>query len=177
MGIFKKLFHRDMTPEELEEKSRREKELAEKYYNKGVEMREKLGIERKVEGINRFANKYPITFFAILFAFVIGSCVINFIASSSGSFWNDTAEEIRDIPQIEQTFDDETKKLRRDILGMYEEMETIGKEIETYLKKDTLTHQDSLKIKEKLIRFQTLADFLENNKNLENETGTNHSEN
>lgn len=156
MGILKKMFHRDLTPEEQEEKSRKEMELMQKCYDAGAEWREKLGVERKVNAVNRFANKYPVSFFAIIFGILGVSLLINILASSGTSLLEKAGNEVADIPVVESSIDKDRKKISDKLYSMAEEMQILATEVDSIIRKGNLTHRDSVAVRDKLLRLQEI---------------------
>lgn len=160
MGIFKRIFHKNLTPEELEEKSRKEKEWAEHYYRKGQEFGDKIGIDRRVQSVNDFANRYPRTFFTVVFGGIILSLVLNFVFSTTHDILGETAGQLEEL-RIEP--DPGTGRLLDEIQGLYAEIEQVGRQIETYMQKDSLTHEDSVQVKKLLVQYNSLTSLLEGN--------------
>ena len=81
MGFIKKLFKRDLTPEQQEEKSRKEKEWMERNWQRGYRFAEKIGLRDKIDKIDKWGTKYPKTFFGIIFACLFLSIILNHCAA------------------------------------------------------------------------------------------------
>ena len=157
MGLLKKIFKRQLTPEQQEEQSRREKEWAEKCFKAGEKFGAKIGFAEKVQSLNNFANRYPRTFFGIIAAIVLGSLVLNLMFTSVSGMLAGTMEEPPVIeklelvdPQVKQAFDD-----------MQNELQSLSDRIDKYLDKDELTHADSLEVKRMLLRVHELESLMQ----------------
>lgn len=160
MGLFKKILRRDLTPEEQERKSRQEREWAEKCYQKGEKFAEYLKLDDKVEKLNEFGNKYPKTFFGIAGAVLAVCIVFNFwLAGSTSS----TQEELEGVAKMElPTYNDGyAAPINRQITAIVSELETLDRNIKRILEKDSLTHNDSLQVREWLTRAHSLASALD----------------
>ena len=157
MAFFKKLFKRNLTPEEQERKSREEKEWADKCYRAGERFGEKIGFSRKVEAINAFGSKYPKTFFFIIFGLVGACLVLNLMFASLGGW---VKNDLHDMPQMPQVTDRAPEVISVEARKLLDEMKGLATEIDEYVKRDSLSHQDSLTIKTKLIRLQEIQKIL-----------------
>lgn len=157
MGIFKNLFKRNLTPEEQEEKSRKEKEWADKCYKAGENFGERIGFNEKVDAVNKFGNKYPRTFFFIIFALVGGCLVFNIMFNSIGGMLSSGVEEVQSVEighdQVPAVIDQEVSKLAN-------ELKTLGTEVDVMVKKGNLTREDSILIHHKLLRIQDIQHIL-----------------
>lgn len=161
MGFLRKLLKKDLTPEEQELRSRQEKEWAEKYYRAGERFGEKIGFKQKVDAINAFGNKYPKTFFGIIFALLIACFALNFTISSTAGLFRHEAENIETISNMNVGVGNEGREIiSREARKIVEQMEVLKNEIETIIAKDSLTHADSLVVKNKLIELKKLNDIL-----------------
>lgn len=157
MGLLKKIFKRQLTPEQQEEQSRREKEWAEKCFKAGEKFGAKIGFADKVQSLNSFANRYPRTFFGIITAIVLGSLVLNLMFTSVSGMLSSKTEEPPVIeklepidPQVKQAFDE-----------LQTELQTLSDRIDSYLDKDSLTHADSVEVKRMLLRVRELESFMQ----------------
>ena len=70
MGILK-FFKKQMTPEELEEKRKKEQEWADKCVKAGERFGNRIDLNGKIIRLNDFANTYPKTFFSIFMAVIV----------------------------------------------------------------------------------------------------------
>lgn len=161
MGIFDKILKKNLTPEEQERKSQEEKEWADKYYRAGERFGERIGFRDKVNAINEFGNKYPKTFFGIIFGVLIVCFALNFMFSSTIGVFKHEAENINTISEMNlsggetgrEAIVEETRKVA-------EEMNALKGQIEAIVAKDSLTHQDSLEVKNLLVRLKGLNDII-----------------
>ncbi|MBQ2937202.1 MAG: hypothetical protein IJD96_13285 [Lachnospiraceae bacterium] len=143
MGLFN--FKKKLTPEELEEKQRKEQEWAKKCCEAGERFGEKIRIDDRIRNLNRFANNYPKTFFTLLFGIIIGCLALNIIFSGIGSIFSDTAEDIKTVAMPKDTSKD---ALNQEMKALYEEFMSLDKQLERKFSKDSLTRQDSIEIME-----------------------------
>lgn len=159
MGIIKKLLSRNLTEEEKEARSRREKEWAEKCYNKGEEFAERISLDKPVARINAFANRYPRTFFGILLGLVGISFVLNLMFSNPSSPIMDSVRNLEDVPAVSARVDPRGEILN-EMVQMAENLKELDKKIEGYMQKDSLTRQDSLDLKSLLMQADALSSLL-----------------
>ena len=140
MGIFN-VFKKDTSPAELEERSRKEKEMARKYYEKGQRFGEKMGMGKAIEKANTFINRYPITFFAIVTAIMAGSYILNLTLVRM-----DFTREVRQDMETMGRLPALTAKDSLDITmnEMYREYMALAEKIRAITSKATLTAEDSL---------------------------------
>lgn len=164
MGLIKKLLKRDLTPEEQERKSQREREWTEKCVKAGERFGERIGIRDKVDAVNKFGNKYPRTFFGIIFGIIGVSFVLNILLSTGNPIQKSAAElgEIR-IPKGDPTM--ELMQAMKD--SIRKEVYDIDKQIKHYLALDSLTHADSLEVKKLLLRLKNLQEPVNRNQEQE----------
>lgn len=141
MGLFK--FKKKLSPEELEEKRRKEQEWAKKCCEAGERFGEKIRIDERIKNLNRFANNYPKTFFTLLFGIIIGCLVLNTIFSGIGNIFSDTAEDIKTVAMPKDTSKD---ALNKEMKALYQEFMSLDKQLERKFNKDSLTRQDSIEI-------------------------------
>ena len=161
MGIIKKLLKRDLTPEQQEIRSQKEKEWAEKCYKAGEEFGEKIGIERRVNAINEFGNKYPKTFFSILLVLLTVCFALNYMFSSSISVFKNEAENIEAVSSFSVSGGNTgSQGINNAMDKLTKEMHRLEGEIEGYVQKDTLTRQDSLEIRDLLIQLKGIHDIM-----------------
>lgn len=161
MGIFDKILKKDLTPEEQERRSQEEKEWAEKYYRAGERFGERIGFRQKVEAVNAFGNKYPKTFFGIIFVLLAVCFALNFMFSSSMGVFKHEADNIETVSNMSLS----GGKTGREVIvnetrQVAEDMNKIKIQIEAIIAKDTLTHQDSLEVKNLLIKLKGLQDII-----------------
>ena len=159
MGILTRMFRSRLTEEQKEERSRKEKEWAEKCYAKGEEFAERISLEKPVNRINRFANKYPRTFFAIILGAVVGCITLNFVMTTSSDQVTETAEQMKEFSTL-QLHQDPRGTIINEMVQMAENLKDLDKKIEAYQGKDTLTRQDSLNLKSLLIQADALNALL-----------------
>ena len=141
MGLFK--FKKKLSPEELEEKRRKEQEGAKKCCEAGERFGEKIRIDERIKNLNRFANNYPKTFFTLLFGIIIGCLVLNTMFSGIGNIFSDTAEDIKTVAMPKDTSKD---ALNKEMKALYQEFMSLDKQLERKFNKDSLTRQDSVEI-------------------------------
>lgn len=141
MGLFK--FKKKLSPEELEEKRRKEQEWAKKCCEAGERFGEKIRIDERIKNLNRFANNYPKTFFTLLFGIIIGCLVLNTMFSGIGNIFSDTAEDIKIVAMPKDTSKD---ALNKEMKALYQEFMSLDKQLERKFNKDSLTRQDSVEI-------------------------------
>lgn len=163
MGLFNRIFKRKLTPEQQEEQSRREKEWAEKCYRAGQNFGDRIAFSQKVDALNRFANRYPRTFFAIITAIVGGSLVLNLTFTSFRGMLDSKTEQ----PQPLQHFEAVDPQVKQAIDKLYDEMETLTGRIDRYLEKDSLTHEDSVQVKDMLLRIHEIETLLDSGQTTE----------
>ena len=159
MGIITRLFKRKLTEEQQAEKSRREKEWAEKCYNKGYEFCEKFAIDKHINRINDFANKYPRTFFGIIFGVLIVSFFLNSFISLPGGQDADNLQQIVESPMMQQDINPRNE-LVSNTLEIMDNLTEIDHELDSLMKKNTLTHNDSIRIKSLLVQADALQQIL-----------------
>jgi hypothetical protein len=150
---------KNKSPEELAEKSRKEKEWAEKCYRAGERFAEKYRLDTKVQKINEFGSKYPKTFFLILFGMIFGCAILNFTIATGSSFIKGQLESAEEISLPE---DKGKEIIRNEIKELYVEMDALSKSIEKKLAADTITHQDSVDIVKMMNRMTVLNDIITN---------------
>lgn len=155
MGLFKK---KRLSPEELEEKSKREKEWADKCYRAGERFGRKYNFAQKVERINSYANTYPRTFFTILLGIILGCFVLNMVFVGFGY---SAGEQIQtDIEAVTIRPDRSKDKLNREINSLYKEMEHYNSYLEELTRKDSLTHEDSIAIGKVIVKMKHLNEII-----------------
>ena len=159
MGILTRLFTRKLSEQEKEEKSRREKEWAEKCYNKGEQFAEKIAIEKPILKINAFANKYPRTFFTVLLSGIFGCIALNYVLSRPSTAIMDEAENFQAISVLHQQ-EDPRGEILNEMMQMANNLKDLDVKIETIMARDTLTAQDSLKLKSLLMQAEALNALL-----------------
>lgn len=161
MGIFNKILKKNLTPEEQEIKSQKEKEWAEKCYKAGEEFGEKIGIERRVKAINDFGNKYPKTFFGILLGLLVCCFALNYMFSSSLSIFENEAENMEAVGAFSVSGGNTgTEGVNVAMDKLTKEMNRLEGQIEGYLLKDSLTRKDSLEIRDLLIQLKGIHDIM-----------------
>ena len=159
MGIIKKLLSRNLTEEEKEARSKREKEWAEKCYHKGEQFAERISLDKPVARINAFANRYPRTFFGILLGLVGVSFVLNLMFSNPSSPIVDSMRSLEDVKAVSVGADPRGEILN-EMVQMAENLKDLDKKIEVYMQKDSLTRQDSLDLKSLLMQADALSSLL-----------------
>lgn len=160
MGIITRMFRRNLSEEEKQEKSRREQEWAQKCYNKGEQFAEHIALDKYVGKVNEFANKYPRTFFLILFGGVIVSILFNNLITLPSQNLGKTVEELQQTSMM-QPSENPTSELAAQMLEISENLKEIDGKITAITAKDTLTHQDSLDIRSLLLQAQALQQIIE----------------
>lgn len=155
MGLFN--FKKRLSPEELEEKKRKEQEWAKKCCKAGERFGERIRIDERIRNLNRFANNYPKTFFTLLFGIIIGCLFLNIMFSGIGSMFKDTAEDIRTVAMPEDTSKD---ALHKEMKALYEEFISLDRQLERKFSKDSLTRKDSMEIMEICSRMEKLQQIM-----------------
>lgn len=155
MGIFKK---KKLTPEELEEKSRKEKEWAEKCYRAGDRFAEKYNLRDRVERINAFVNKYPKSAFTGILTLIVGCFLLNMLVMKCSFNTESVGTDIKAISIQKDNYRDPVKE---EINKLYFEMDRLNRRLEKYMAKDTLTRDDSLAIGRIILRMNELNDLIE----------------
>lgn len=154
MGLFS-IFSRQRTPQELEERSRREHEIAQKYYERGQRIGRKLGLDKAVRKTNVFLNRYPITFFAVFTAVIIASLALNMMLSRV-DLASDTARNIRNVSSAVGGI--QADSVRLVLEGLYDEYEELNGQLTEIIGKD-MTREDSvtaLGIYERMTRLEEI---------------------
>jgi len=168
------MFRSRLTEEQKEERSRREKEWAEKCYAKGEEFAEHISLDKPVARINRFANKYPRTFFGIILGMVLVCIVLNFVMTSSPKHIEDTVDQLKEFSSIEMK-DDPRLHIITEMVQMADNLKDLDKKIEAFQEEDSLTRQDSLELKSLLLQAEALHALINGrNKQLQSDTTRTH---
>lgn len=159
MGLFAKLFKKNLTPEEQEKKSQEEKEWAEKCMRAGETFAEKIKYKEKIDSINNFANKYPRTFFLILTGLILGCFVLNWALSSTISLFENEQENVevlqrKELPTLEEDAADKMIKVTFD--SLMDRTSVLEKQLNVYLEQDSFSHQDSVNIKNILLEIRNI---------------------
>lgn len=160
MGLIRKLFKRDLTPEQQEEQSRKEKEWMDKCHRKGEEFAERISLNRHVETINDFANAYPRTFFGILFGLLFVFIGINMLMSGSGRNLDAELKHIQEL-RLPDGQNDARDKVYDEVVKMDSELKKIDGKLNAIMSKDTLTAKDSADIKALLIQADALQKLID----------------
>lgn len=140
MGLFKR---KKLTPEELEEKSRKEQEWAQKCFDAGSRFGEKIRIDKKVEKINEFGNKYPKTFFGIIFGIIIGCFLLNLLIKEGSDLLNETSGNIKTATLPKDTG---KEALNREIKALYNEFIRLNERFEEKMANPEKSREDSVEI-------------------------------
>ena len=159
MGIITRLFRRKLTEEQQAEKSRREKEWAEKCYNKGYQFSQKFAIDKHVNRINDFANKYPRSFFGIIFAVLTVCFILNTFISLPNRAEADNLQTIIESPMMQHDVNPRTELVGQ-TMEIMENISKIDAELDSLMKKETLTRDDSLRVKTLLLQGDALQQIL-----------------
>ena len=161
MGILSKLLKKNLTPEEQERKSQEEKEWAEKCHNAGKRFGEKIGLGDKINAINEFGNKYPKTFFGIIFGLLFLSFGLNFLLSTSISVFRHEAENIEAISNIALPgVNKERSIIQKEAQKVAEDMKVIKSQIDSIISKKNLTHEDSVVVRDLLYKLNDLNEII-----------------
>ena len=161
MGLFDKILKKNLTPEEQELRSRQEKEWADKYYRAGERFGERIGFRDKVAAVNAFGNKYPKTFFGIIFALLIISFALNFMFSTGIGVFEHERDNLETIGSMQLPGTETPRSIIGDeVLKVASDIEALKQRIETIIAKDSLTHQDSLEVKRLLIQMKDLHELI-----------------
>lgn len=140
MGLFKR---KKLTPEELEEKSRKEQEWAQKCFDAGSRFGERIRIDKKVERINEFGNKYPKTFFGIVFGIIIGCFLLNLLIKEGSNLLNETSGNIKTATLPKDTG---KENLNREIKVLYNEFIRLNELFEEKMANPEKNREDSVEI-------------------------------
>lgn len=161
MGIIKKLFTRNLTPEEQAEKSRREKEWAEKCYTRGEEFAAKIKLDKHVSRVNDFANTYPRTFFGGIIVVLVGCIILNhFIAVyNPADGMKQTVTELQSDPLVGQREGAQNVILQK-TLEMTAQLDKLDKRITALYAKPSLTREDSLELRDLLLQANALQQII-----------------
>lgn len=161
MGIIKKLFTRRLTPEEQAEKSRREKEWAEKCYTRGEEFAAKIKLDKHVNRVNDFANTYPRTFFGGVIVVLVGCIVLNhFVAvHNPAAGMKQTMTELKSDPLVGRTEGSQNFILQK-TLELTSQLDKLDKRINAIYSKPSLTREDSLEIRDLLLQANALQQII-----------------
>lgn len=156
MGIFS-LFNRKTTAEEREERSRKEREMAQRYYDMGYSLGERLGLHRAVERTNAFINRYPVTSFAAFIAAIVVMFIMNTLLVKVD--FNKQAEH--DMGNAARS----TVSLGEDSLqvvmeGLLDEYTALHGELEDIMGRKDLSKEDSLRAIDIYKRILRLEDVL-----------------
>ena len=139
MGIFS-VFRKKATPEELEERSRKEREMAQAYYEKGQRLGRKLGLDKARERTNGFINRYPITFFVGFTVLIIVMFILNMVFIRT-DFSSTSAKDINNVSRTVSI--NGTDSLQLALEKLYDEYIALGKELDGMMERDDLTAKDS----------------------------------
>lgn len=140
MGLFRR---KKLTPEELEEKSRKEQEWAKKCFDAGSRFGEKIRIDKKVEKINEFGNKFPKTFFSIIFGIIIGCFLLNLLVKEGSGLLDETSGNIKSATLPKDTGKDD---LNREIKDLYNEFIRLNTLFEEKMANPAKSREDSVEI-------------------------------
>ena len=89
---------------------------------------------------------------------MVGAClVLNLMFASLGGW---VKNDLQDMPQMPQVSDRAPEVISVEARKLLDEMKGLATEIDEYVKRDSLSHQDSLTIKTKLIRLQEIQKIL-----------------
>lgn len=153
MGLFKNLFRKkELTQQEKENRSKAEREWAEKCYRSGENFAKKIALDKKIERINRYANTYPKTFFSVIGGTIVSCIILNFIFVGYNSVSN-----VPDTPTVPLP---DNSSVNREVEEIIRQITDIEKQLNLYKSKDSLTHNDSVQVIELLLKMKTLNDML-----------------
>ena len=155
MKLFKR---RKLTPEELEEKARREQEWAQRCYEAGERFGNKIDLQGKIDKINTFGNTYPKTFFSIIFGSIIFCMIMNLLFVNKGSFLRHTG---RDLNNAVATQDDSKAKLNQGIDKVFQEYIALNHLLEELIVKEPKTREDSIQVVNICERLETLQSIID----------------
>jgi len=172
MGIFS-IFSKKTSAEEREERSRKEQELAQRYYDKGYRLGERLGLHRIVERTNTFINRYPVTSFAVFAVAVIAMFVFNTVMVKV-DFSGKTERDMRNTASAAVTI--EKDSLQTVMEGLLDEYTTLQGQLEDIMGRDDLTKEDSLRAITIYKRLLQLEDVFTGNEQAGIEVMTNPAE-
>lgn len=158
MGIITRIFRRKLSEKEKEERSRKEQEWAQKCYNKGYEFSEKMSLDKHVARINEFANKYPRTFFMIIFAVLGVSIILNSMITFPSQNVEKTIQQLQET-SVASDIPNPTSEFAQHMYEIGQSIQTIDRQITEIMSKGTLTHEDSLQVKNLLIQAQALQEI------------------
>lgn len=146
-----------MTPEELEEKRKKEQEWADKCVKAGERFADRIDLKGKAERLNDFVNTYPKTFLTIFLAVMAAGFVTNMLVAGIRNVFLDTAEDLKTA-----TLEKDTAIMRfnREIEGLYKEYADLGEMLEKKLSQVVLSHDDSLEVLKISRRMEELQSLL-----------------
>lgn len=159
MGIIKKLMSRRMTPEQLSERSRKEQEWADKCYRAGERVGEKLNLAKAVDNVNTFINRYPKTFFTVVGAILVVSMVGNLIGSGNTAA-GIIEREASNMKSIRIPVDEGRDILQKEVAKHTQRMQELERQLDAYIGRDSLTHGDSVAIRDIAIEMKAIHDAL-----------------
>ena len=139
MGLFS-IFSKKATPEQLQERSRREQELAQKYFEIGQKIGRKIGLENAVRKTNIFLNRYPVTFFSLFTLLVILSFVVNMLFLRV-NFSSDTARNLQNVSGAVGAI--ERDSVQMVIETLYDEYVSLNDRLVGLTSKESMTKEDS----------------------------------
>lgn len=158
MGILKRILKRKRTEAELAQQREREKEWANKCYNRGKRFGEKINLDDKIKRINEFGNNYPKSFFSILIGIIVGCFVLNILlAKCNGFLKNDDMIETVTVPKSETG----KELIKEPVTNMYREMEKLQKLLEKKMNKDSLTRSDTIEIGKIIEKMENINKIIE----------------
>lgn len=155
MGIISRIFKRRLNEEELAEKSRREKEWAEKCYNKGYAFCERFALDKYINRINDFANTYPRTFFGGFIVLVAACFLLNMYIAMPNEKEPVNIQVVSENP-VRQSQDNPRAMLMDRALEITASIARIDAELDSLMAKPSLTSEDSLRVKSLLIQADAL---------------------
>nr|MBQ4455918.1 hypothetical protein [Clostridia bacterium] len=160
MGLFS-IFSKKATPGELEERSRKEKEIAQSYYQKGYRLGERMGIHDAVRRTNVFINRYPLTFFSLFTVAIVVMFVLNILLvklNFNSGFERNMGNAAAAVVAVEND------SLQMAAERMYDEYTSLQVQLEGLMARDDLTAQDSAKAIDIYHRLLELEEFFMDNR-------------
>lgn len=139
------------------------------FFSAGEKFAEKAKLKEKVEKINEYGNKKPRTFFAIVFAVIIGLLVGSFfLPTLPQKSRNDVKQDVKDVKDVYNNDEIALMEFQNNIMKMFDEMEQITDTLSKLIdKKENLTYNDSLFMVEKYSRLQEIDSILNEQINIE----------
>ncbi|GHT53629.1 hypothetical protein FACS189451_03780 [Bacteroidia bacterium] len=137
-----------------------EREDAMKFFRMGEKFAEKLKLQEKIEKINKYGNEKPQMAFFWIFVIVGASFILGWGITKvmEINLFKTIPVSLQDKKPQEQALplSDPMEDFQKEMVAIYEEMQTLADTISKTTQKETLTHADSAFIAEKYQRLKVL---------------------